>query len=70
MLYEVITSGAFLLLYRRGTRFLEDPRTLLIALLALSGTGIYSLADAELVQTIEPPVLIFIVDGSTAPVFV
>lgn len=62
-------AGSFLLLYRRGTRFLEDPRTLFLALLAMSGTGIYSLADARLMQSISPQVLVVFVDGLVLPVY-
>lgn len=62
-------AGGFLLLYRRGTHFLEDPRTLVLALLAMSGTGIYSLADARLMETIAPQVLVFVVDGLLVPVY-
>lgn len=62
-------AGGFLLLYRRGTHFLEDPRTLCLALLAMSGTGIYSLADARLMEAIAPQVLVFVVDGLLVPVY-
>lgn len=61
--------GGFLLLYRRGTHFFEDPRTLCLALLAMSGTGIYSLADGRLMETIAPQVLIVFVDGLVMPVY-
>jgi drug/metabolite transporter (DMT)-like permease len=61
--------GSFLLLYRRGTHFFEDPRTLFLAVLAMSGTGIYSLADAHLMQTISPQVMVFFVDGLVFPVY-
>ncbi|WP_282605426.1 DMT family transporter [Pelagibius sp. Alg239-R121] len=61
-------AGAFLLLYRRGTRFLEDPRTLVLAVLAMSGTGIYSLSDARLMESIAPQVLVFVVDGLVFPI--
>lgn len=61
--------GGFLLLYRRGTHFLEDPRTLCLALLAMSGTGIYSLADARLMEAIAPQVLVVVVDGLLVPIY-
>lgn len=63
-------AGSFLLLYRRGTNFLDDPVTLTFALLALVGTGIYSLADARLMETISPQVLVFVVDGLVLPFYV
>lgn len=62
--------GGFLLLYRRGTHFFEDPRTLILALLAMSGTGIYSLADARLMESIAPQVLVVFVDGLVLPIHV
>ncbi|MDA7949351.1 MAG: DMT family transporter [Hyphomicrobiaceae bacterium] len=62
-------AGGFLLLYRRGTHFLEDPRTLMLALLAMSGTGIYSIADARLMETLEPQVQVFWVEALLIPVY-
>jgi len=62
-------AGGFLLLYRRGTHFLDDPKTLGFALLAMSGTGIYSMADAGLMQIIEPQVQMFWVEMVLIPVF-
>ncbi len=61
--------GGFLLLYRRGTHFLEDPGTLVLALLAMSGAGIYSLADARMMETITPQAQMFVVDGLLVPVY-
>lgn len=65
----MVLVGGFALLYRRGTNFLDDPRTLGFAILAMSGTGIYSLADARLMQTIEPPVLLFFVEVLLVPIY-
>ena len=62
-------AGAFLLLYRRGTHFLDDPRTLTLALLAMSGTGIYSIADARLMETLDPQVQLFWVESLLVPVY-
>ena len=55
----LVMAGAVLLLYRRGTNLFSDIRVLTFAVLALCGTGIYSLADAELMKEIEAPVLFF-----------
>ena len=62
-------AGGFLLLYRRGTHFLEDPGTLGLALLAMSGTGIYSIADSGLMKTLDPQVMIFWIETSLIPVY-
>lgn len=62
-------AGGFLLLWRPGTRYLHDPGTLALALLAMSGTGIYSIADARLMETIAPPVLLFWVEALLLPVY-
>ncbi len=62
-------AGGFVLLYRRGTHFLEDPKTLTFALLAMSGTGIYSLADADLMKTLEPEVQLFWIELLLIPVY-
>ncbi|MBL4666204.1 MAG: EamA family transporter [Sneathiella sp.] len=55
----LVICGAVLLLYRRGVNLLNDTKTMLLAVLALCGTGIYSLSDSQLMQQIEPPVLFF-----------
>jgi len=65
----MVVIGSFLLLYRRGSRIFSDRITLLFALLALCGTGIYSLADAHLMQEISPQVLMFAVDGLVFPIY-
>ncbi len=62
-------AGGFLLLYRRGTHFLEDPKTLGLALLAMAGTGIYSMADANLMKTLEPEVQLFWIETFLIPVY-
>jgi len=62
-------AGGFLLLYRRGTHFLEDPKTLGFAVLAMSGTAIYSIADSRLMKTIEPQVMMFWIEMFLIPVF-
>lgn len=61
--------GGFLLQYKRGTHFFENPGALGFALLSMSGTGIYSLADARLMQTITPEVQIAIVDSLLVPIY-
>ncbi|MFD2205002.1 hypothetical protein [Kiloniella antarctica] len=63
----MVLVGAFALLYRRGRKLLEDPITLGFAVLALCGTGIYTLADASLMQEIEAPVLMFLVNVMCFP---
>jgi drug/metabolite transporter (DMT)-like permease len=62
-------AGGFLLLYRRGTHFLDDPGTLALALLAMSGTGIYSIADAQMMQRLEPEVMVFWVETLLTPIY-
>lgn len=62
-------GGGFLLLYRRGTHFLDDPKTLALALLAMSGTGIYSIADSQMMQTLQPEVMVFWVEALLIPVY-
>jgi len=53
----LVLLGAFFLQYKRGARFLRQPAALIGALVAMSGTGIYSLADAEAMRTVEPMVM-------------
>ncbi|MFD1157668.1 DMT family transporter [Roseovarius aestuarii] len=65
----MVMLGGFLLQYRRGSRFFDDPFTLFLAVLAMCGTGIYSLADAHLSQRIAPQVLMFTVDILVLPFY-
>ncbi len=64
-----VLTGAFALQYRRGSHLFDDPRTLLFALIAMSGTGIYSIVDARAMQVIEPPVLFFWVEVFNLPCY-
>lgn len=62
-------AGGFILLYRRGTHFLSDPKTLGLALIALAGTGIYSIADAGMMKVIEPQVQMLWVESFLIPIY-
>jgi len=66
----MVVAGGFFLLYRRGTNLLADPLTLGLAMVAMCGTGIYSLADAQLMRSIAPSVLVLWVDGFLIPYYV
>lgn len=62
-------AGGFLLLYRRGTHFLSEPATLAFALTAMAGTGIYSIADSNLMQVLQPEVQMIWVEGLLVPLY-
>lgn len=62
--------GGFILLYRRGSNPLADRATLALALLAMSGTGIYSFADSQIMQAITPQVQMFWIEGTLTPIFI
>ena len=62
-------SGGFMLLYRRGTSMFDDHKALCLALVALSGTGIYSMADASMMSTIDPSALLFAVESTMALIY-
>lgn len=62
-----VMLGAFFLQYQRGVRLLDDPKTLMLSVLAMSGVGIYSMADANIMQSVEPPVLFFWVEVLCLP---
>ncbi len=64
-----VLLGSFLLQYRRGTHFFSDPLTLSFAVLAMVGSGIYSIADARMMQQIEAPVLMFFVETLSVPLY-
>ncbi len=63
-------AGGFILLYRRGSQILDDRATLALALTAMSGTGIYSFADSQMMQIITPQVQMFWVEGMLTPFFI
>lgn len=65
----LVMLGGFALQYRRGSRLLSDPVTLAFALAAMSGTGIYSIADGRLMQTTEPSVALFWVESAFAATY-
>lgn len=65
----LVVVGAFLLQYRPGVRLLDHPAALGFSLLALSGTGIYSLADAHAMQHLEPQVMLFAVELLLMPTY-
>ncbi len=66
----LVLIGAFFLQYRRGARLLDDPGTLVLAVLAMAGTGIYSIADSRAMRVLEPPVLLFWVQLLCLPSYV
>jgi drug/metabolite transporter (DMT)-like permease len=63
----LVLLGTFFLQYRRGARLLHDPLAFTTAVLAMMGSGIYSLADAQALQAIEPAVRFFWVELMVAP---
>ena len=56
---SMVFVGAFWLQYKRGMRIQDNPLTLILALLAMAGTGINSIADAQAVQVVAPSVIFF-----------
>ncbi|MCP5367099.1 MAG: hypothetical protein H6907_19960 [Hyphomicrobiales bacterium] len=66
----MVVAGAFFLQFRPGARLLSDPATLLMALGAMAGTGIYSISDSALMREIEPPVLFFWIEILDLPCLV
>jgi drug/metabolite transporter (DMT)-like permease len=63
----LVVAGAFFLQYQGARRLLHDPRTLLTAVLAMMSVGVYSLADAAALRTIDPAVRLFWVELMVAP---
>ncbi len=66
----MVVAGAFWLQYKRGVRLLDNPVTLMFALVAMAGTGINSIADARAVQVVAPSVIFFWKFVFTLPGFV
>ena len=55
----MVVVGAFWLQYKRGVSMLDNPVTLMFALVAMAGTAINSIADSLAVQVVAPPVIFF-----------
>ena len=66
----MVVVGAVWLQYKRGVRLLDNPVTLMFALVAMVGTGINSIADARAVQVVAPSVIFFWTFVFTLPGFV
>jgi len=66
----MVVAGAFWLQYKRGVHLLDNPVTLMFALLAMVGTSVNSLADARAVQVVAPPVIFFWTFVFTLPGFI
>ncbi len=54
--------GAFWLQKQPGRRLLDDPKTLLLSVVCMLGTAVYSISDAVAVKTVAPEVLFFWVE--------
>lgn len=63
----MVLIGAFWLQRKPGKRLLDDPIALLYAVVAMAGTGFYSIADSRLMQVVEAPVLMFWIQVFTLP---
>ena len=66
----MVVAGAFWLQYKRGVRLLDNPVTLMFAVVAMAGTGVNSIADALAVQVVAPSVIFFWTFVFTLPGFV
>lgn len=65
----LVVAGAFLLQFRPGVRMFDNPAALGFALMALCGTGVYSVADAQAVRLVPPPVVFFWIELTLAPIY-
>jgi len=65
----LVVCGAFLIQFRPGVRMFDNPAALAFAVLALFGTGLYALADAEAVRHVAPPVMFFWIEVCLVPVY-
>jgi len=64
----LVVGGAIALQYRPGSRFFDDPATLLRALAAMVGSGVYSISDSRGVRLVEPMVFMFWVQIVVIPI--
>jgi drug/metabolite transporter (DMT)-like permease len=65
----LVVAGAFLIQFRPGVRVFDHPAALAFALMALCGTGVYSLADSHAVKLVPPPVVFFWIEMLMAPIY-
>ena len=56
----LVLIGAFLLQYRPGSHIFSQPRTLTLAILALSSHGVITLADSEAMRMVNPASYLFV----------
>lgn len=56
---SAVLVGAFFLQYRGGRRLVDAPATLGTALIAMLGTGVYTVSDAQAMATVEPASFLF-----------
>ena len=66
----LVMLGALMLQFRRGARLLDDPGTFARAVVAMAGTGVYSISDARGVRLVEPAVLMFWVQVLVLPTLI
>lgn len=55
----MVFIGAFFLQYKRGSGLLDQPKTLMVAVLAMVVHGLITIIDATSVQVVEPMVQFF-----------
>ena len=67
---SMVLVGAFWLQYKPGIRILDNPLTLALALIAMAGTGVNSIADSLAVQVAAPSVIFFWTFIFTLPGFI
>ena len=66
----LVLIGGYALQHQRGTNLLNDIRTLTLAVLAMSGTAVYSLSDSRAMQTVPPSVMFFWVEALCLPSYI
>jgi drug/metabolite transporter (DMT)-like permease len=63
----LVIAGAFALQYKPGARLLSEPVPLALSIMALLGSATYSIADAQLVQTLHPTAALFWIQAASVP---
>ena len=54
-----VLAGAFFLQYSGGRRMFDKPAAIASALIAMLGTGLYTVADAQAMRQVEPESFLF-----------
>lgn len=63
----LVIAGTFALQYKPGARLLSEPLPLALSVMALLGSAVYSIADAQLMQSMHPTAALVWIQAASVP---